>query len=69
MKASAVLLPLLGLTWILGFLAVDTDDTQVLVYIFTYLFTICNSFQGVMFFVFHCLLNVDVSIYGNDVLQ
>lgn len=60
LKASAVLLPLLGLTWTLGFLAVDTGDTKIMVYLFTYLFTICNSFQGVLFFVFHCLLNVDV---------
>ncbi|XP_025087973.1 adhesion G protein-coupled receptor L3-like [Pomacea canaliculata] len=60
LKASAVLLPLLGLTWILGFLAVDTGHSKVMMYIFNYLFTITNSFQGVMFFVFHCLLNVDV---------
>ncbi|KAK7495289.1 hypothetical protein BaRGS_00013471 [Batillaria attramentaria] len=29
LKASAVLLPLLGLTWTLGFLAVDTDGSKV----------------------------------------
>ncbi|KAK7097764.1 adhesion G protein-coupled receptor L4-like [Littorina saxatilis] len=59
-KASAVLLPLLGLTWMFGFLTKDFDDSRVMLYIFTYLFVITNSFQGVMFFVFHCLLNVDV---------
>lgn len=45
LKASAVLLPLLGLTWILGFLAVDTGHSKVMMYIFNYLFTITNSFQ------------------------
>ncbi|XP_071088322.1 adhesion G protein-coupled receptor L4-like [Haliotis cracherodii] len=60
LKAAAVLLPLLGLTWMLGFLAVDVPGTEVLGYVFTYLFTICNSFQGVVFFLFHCLLNSDV---------
>ena len=59
-KASLVLLPLLGLTWSLAFLTLNFNDTMK--YLFTYLFTITNSFQGVLFFVFHCLLNVDVSI-------
>lgn len=39
--ASAVLLPLLGLTWTFGFLSVTSDETLV----FTYLFTLFNSFQ------------------------
>ncbi|CAG5114821.1 unnamed protein product, partial [Candidula unifasciata] len=59
-KAAVVLLPLLGLTWILGFLAVGTDQVEAMTYVFTYLFTITNSFQGVLFFIFHCLLNCDV---------
>ncbi|XP_076468234.1 cadherin EGF LAG seven-pass G-type receptor 1-like isoform X2 [Babylonia areolata] len=62
-KACGVLLPLLGLTWVLGFLAVDTGQRGqpgVAVYLFTYLFTLCNSCQGLLFFLFHCLLNPDV---------
>lgn len=39
--ASAVLLPLLGLTWTFGFLSVTSGETLV----FTYLFTLFNSFQ------------------------
>ena len=59
-KATVVLLPLLGLTWVLAFLEVESDDARVLQHVFTYLFTITNSFQGVLFFVFHCLFNLDV---------
>ncbi|XP_050415317.1 cadherin EGF LAG seven-pass G-type receptor 3 [Patella vulgata] len=60
LKAAVVLLPLLGLTWTLAFFAINTDGTEALAYVFTYLFTIGNAFQGVVFFVFHCLMNVDV---------
>lgn len=56
LKATIVLLPLLGLTWTFGFLSVTSKETLV----FTYLFTFFNSLQGVFFFVFHCLLSVDV---------
>ncbi|KAL5012730.1 hypothetical protein ScPMuIL_011281 [Solemya velum] len=56
LKAVAVLLPLLGLTWVFGFLSVNNKETLI----FTYLFTFFNSFQGLMFFLFHCLLSVDV---------
>lgn len=62
LKAAAVLLPLLGLTWIFGFLAVNAPGTETVSYVFTYLFTIVNSCQGVLLFIFHCLLNVDVSM-------
>ncbi|XP_041357605.1 adhesion G-protein coupled receptor D1-like [Gigantopelta aegis] len=58
LKATAILLPLLGLTWTLAFFTISSE--RELAIVFTYLFTISNSFQGVMFFVFHCLLNVDV---------
>ncbi|GFS19263.1 adhesion G protein-coupled receptor L3 [Elysia marginata] len=59
-KATVVLLPLLGLTWVLGFLAVRRDQNEAASFIFTYLFTVTNSCQGVFFLVMHCLLNVDV---------
>ncbi len=58
LRAVVVLHPLLGLTWIFGFLMIDASSTLV----FTYLFTICNSLQGVLFFIFHCVMNNDVSI-------
>ncbi|GFN77657.1 adhesion g protein-coupled receptor l3 [Plakobranchus ocellatus] len=60
LKATLVLLPLLGLTWVLGFLAIRQDQSEAVSYIFTYLFTVTNSCQGVFFLVVHCLLNVDV---------
>uniref|UniRef100_K1QVG1 Latrophilin-3 n=1 Tax=Magallana gigas TaxID=29159 RepID=K1QVG1_MAGGI len=41
LKAAAVLLPILGLTWILGFFSVDSKETLI----FTYLFTFLNSLQ------------------------
>ncbi|XP_029638725.1 cadherin EGF LAG seven-pass G-type receptor 1 isoform X1 [Octopus sinensis] len=56
LKATAVLLPLLGLTWTFGFLSVDSSSTLV----FTYIFTILNCLQGLFFFIFHCLMNIDV---------
>ncbi|XP_071126473.1 latrophilin-like protein LAT-2 [Mytilus edulis] len=56
LKAAAILLPLLGVTWTLGFFSVNDRETVV----FTYLFTTFNSLQGVFFFIFHCLLNTDV---------
>ncbi|RUS72976.1 hypothetical protein EGW08_019259 [Elysia chlorotica] len=60
LKATLVLLPLLGLTWSLAFLAIRRDQSEGVSYIFTYLFTVTNSCQGVFFLVVHCLLNVDV---------
>ena len=46
---------LLGLTWILGLLAVGD-----LTYTFQLLFTIFNSLQGFFIFVFYTLMNQDV---------
>ena len=40
MKATILLLPLLGMTWIIGILAVN-NETQV----FAWIFTILNSLQ------------------------
>lgn len=42
LKATAVILPLLGITWALGLLAVNADDGTL---VFAYLFTIFNSLQ------------------------
>lgn len=49
-KASVILLPLLGLTWVLGLFAVN-ENTLV----FAWLFTIFNSLQGLLIFILHVL--------------
>jgi hypothetical protein len=57
LKASAILLPLLGLTWVFGLLVFNRDTI-----VFKYLFAICNSLQGMMIFVFHVLINRKVRL-------
>ena len=52
LRGSAVLLPLLGLTWVFGLLVFNRETI-----VFKYLFAICNSLQGVMIFIFHVLIN------------
>uniref|UniRef100_A0A672ZTY1 Adhesion G protein-coupled receptor D1 n=1 Tax=Sphaeramia orbicularis TaxID=375764 RepID=A0A672ZTY1_9TELE len=54
-KAVAVLLPILGISWIFGVLAVNTHSLA-----FLYIFAIFNSLQGFFVFLFHCLLNSEV---------
>ncbi|XP_031560259.1 adhesion G protein-coupled receptor E1-like [Actinia tenebrosa] len=51
-KVTVVLLPLLGLTWVFGFLAIDENFI-----VFHYLFAIINSLQGFFIFVAHCWIN------------
>ncbi|XP_070551234.1 adhesion G protein-coupled receptor E3-like isoform X2 [Ptychodera flava] len=48
-RAGLVLLPLLGLTWLIG-----------IVQQLQYLFIILNSLQGVFFFILHCAMNDEV---------
>uniref|UniRef100_A0A8C5VXK7 G-protein coupled receptors family 2 profile 2 domain-containing protein n=1 Tax=Microcebus murinus TaxID=30608 RepID=A0A8C5VXK7_MICMU len=55
-KAVAVLLPILGTSWVFGVLAVN-DRALV----FQYLFATLNSLQGLFIFLFHCLLNSEVN--------
>ena len=57
LKGLAVLLPLLGLTWVFGLLVFNLDTI-----VFKYLYAICNSLQGVMIFVFHVLLKRKVCL-------
>ncbi|XP_019864485.1 PREDICTED: adhesion G protein-coupled receptor L4-like isoform X1 [Amphimedon queenslandica] len=45
---AIVLFPLLGITWIIGVFAVSQNTT-----VFLWLFTICNSLQGVFILIFH----------------
>ncbi|EDV23457.1 uncharacterized protein TRIADDRAFT_58102 [Trichoplax adhaerens] len=54
-KAIAVLLPILGLTWLFGILSIDANTI-----FFSYLFVIFNGLQGVSFFIMHCLLNTEI---------
>uniref|UniRef100_A0A672JLJ7 Adhesion G protein-coupled receptor D1 n=1 Tax=Salarias fasciatus TaxID=181472 RepID=A0A672JLJ7_SALFA len=54
-KAVAVLLPILGISWIFGVLAVNTHSLP-----FLYIFAVFNSLQGFFVFLFHCLLNSEV---------
>lgn len=54
-KAVAVLLPILGISWIFGVLALNTHSLM-----FLYLFAVFNSLQGFFVFLFHCLLNSEV---------
>uniref|UniRef100_A0A8C6Q3U0 Adhesion G protein-coupled receptor D1 n=1 Tax=Nothobranchius furzeri TaxID=105023 RepID=A0A8C6Q3U0_NOTFU len=56
-KAVAVLLPILGISWIFGVLAVNTHSLP-----FLYIFAVFNSLQGFFVFLFHCLLNSEVCV-------
>ena len=54
-KASAVVLPLLGITWLFGLLSFNSQTIA-----FQYIFAICNSLQGLLIFIFHCAFNKQV---------
>ncbi|KAL0979481.1 hypothetical protein UPYG_G00185660 [Umbra pygmaea] len=54
-KAVAVLLPILGISWIFGVLAINDHSLM-----FQYMFAVFNSLQGLFIFLFHCLLNSEV---------
>ncbi|KAL8616206.1 hypothetical protein ACOMHN_058323 [Nucella lapillus] len=53
LRAIGMLLPLLGATWLLSLLV-------SLSAVFTYLFIFCNSLQGLMIFILHCVGNEEV---------
>ncbi|XP_035683821.1 adhesion G-protein coupled receptor D1-like [Branchiostoma floridae] len=54
-RAVAVLLPILGISWIFGVLAVNEAAV-----VFQYIFALTNSSQGLFIFLFHCALNSEV---------
>ncbi|KAM7441329.1 hypothetical protein ABFA07_009618 [Porites harrisoni] len=54
-KAALMLMPLLGTTWVLGLLSVNSDTV-----VFQYLFAIVNSLQGLFIFTCHCVGNSEV---------
>uniref|UniRef100_T1IXT1 Uncharacterized protein n=1 Tax=Strigamia maritima TaxID=126957 RepID=T1IXT1_STRMM len=51
-RRSAALIPLLGLTWLFGFMYVHNNYI-----VFAYIFAIFNSLQGLFIFIFHCAIN------------
>ncbi|KAH7706260.1 latrophilin-like protein 2, partial [Aphelenchoides avenae] len=55
LKGSAMLLCLLGTTWIFGYL-VNVPDSSTRV-VFSYIFTVLNTLQGLFIFVLHVLMN------------
>ncbi|XP_052089257.1 uncharacterized protein LOC127725998 [Mytilus californianus] len=55
MRSICVILPLFGVTWVLGVFSVNED-----LVVFQYLFAIFNSLQGVFIFLFHCFFNRQV---------
>ncbi|XP_063414553.1 adhesion G-protein coupled receptor D1-like [Mytilus trossulus] len=54
-KSICVILPLFGVTWVLGAFSVNEDLVM-----FQYLFAIFNSLQGLLICLFHCFLNKEV---------
>ncbi|XP_041452563.1 uncharacterized protein LOC121405705 isoform X2 [Lytechinus variegatus] len=54
-KAIFVLLPIMGLTWVFAFLAIERASV-----VFQYIFVISNSFQGVFIFFVHFVRNSEV---------
>ncbi|XP_022100310.1 adhesion G-protein coupled receptor D1-like [Acanthaster planci] len=54
-KATLMLQPVLGLTWVFGVLSLSSG-----LIIFQYLFTILNSLQGVLLLLFYCVFNFEV---------
>ncbi|KAH3690821.1 hypothetical protein DPMN_191677 [Dreissena polymorpha] len=51
-RCLVVLLPLMGLTWVLGVFYLDESMAWV-----QYAFAVCNSLQGFVIFLFHCAFN------------
>lgn len=51
-----LILTLLGIPWILGYAMLDNSHTLI----FSYLFTILNSSQGTIIFIFHCIISKNV---------
>ena len=68
LKATVILLPLLGLTWVFGVLTIDRNTT-----VFAWLFTICNSTQvcnapGGGLYMFHMKLGMSKLLIANAIL-
>nr|XP_039257098.1 adhesion G protein-coupled receptor E3-like isoform X1 [Styela clava] len=58
LKAIVVLLPVLGIPWLLGFFTgIESDETGI---VFMYLNAIINGLQGVFLFVVYCIIGKEV---------
>ncbi|XP_052076567.1 adhesion G protein-coupled receptor L4-like [Mytilus californianus] len=55
-ESICVILPLFGITWVLGAFSVNED-----LVVFQYLFAIFNSLQGLFICLFHCFFNKQVN--------
>ncbi|KAH3726549.1 hypothetical protein DPMN_052416 [Dreissena polymorpha] len=55
LRSLCVLVPLMGVSWILGIFYINDN-----LFFMQYLFAICNGLQGVFIFIFHCVLNKKV---------
>ncbi|XP_077553682.1 adhesion G protein-coupled receptor E5-like [Haemaphysalis longicornis] len=56
-RTTVIMLPLLGLTWLPGFLILDGSPASMVA---TYAFCILNTLQGCALFILHCALNRSV---------
>ena len=54
-KASVVIFPILGLTWVFGLMTFNRETLFL-----RYLFAVFNSAQGLLIFLFHCVFNKQV---------
>ncbi|WAR06902.1 AGRD1-like protein, partial [Mya arenaria] len=52
LRSLCVLVPLMGVSWILGIFYINED-----LYFLQYLFSICNGLQGFFIFLFRCALS------------
>ena len=64
LRALFVLLPIFGLTWLIGIFGFSSDAVAAM-----YIFVIMNSSQGLLMFIFHCALNQEVRISHVDIEQ
>jgi len=48
-RASACFMPVMGITWVFGLLAIEPNTSIV----WTFLFTVCTGAQGILIFAFH----------------
>lgn len=54
-KCLCVLLPIMGCTWVIGIFYVNENMAWI-----QYVFAVCNSLQGLVIFLFHCVLNKQI---------
>ncbi|XP_060558292.1 adhesion G protein-coupled receptor L2-like [Ruditapes philippinarum] len=52
LRCILILMPLMGLTWGFGALSLNSDTI-----VFQFIFAILNSFQGLLIFIFHCVMD------------